>query len=104
MSTYTELFRSGLRNSQKGYKCEIRYIRDDKGKECDFVFLRDRKPLFAVECKLNSSDISPSVLFLKSKLDIPMWYQVSMNEKTRIIWPDFKIMNFENFCKEVELI
>lgn len=87
-----------------GYKTELRFIRDDTGKEVDFVVLRDRKPLFAVECKFNSTDVSPSLLYHKSKLNIPKWYQVTYNEKDRIIDPNFKILSFESLCTEISLI
>lgn len=87
-----------------GYRTELRYLRDETGKECDFVVLRDRKPLFAVECKLNDSDISPSLQYFKSKLKIPHWYQVNMSEKPRRLTPDFSILPFDQFCKEVEMV
>jgi predicted AAA+ superfamily ATPase len=87
-----------------GYRSELRYIRDEKGREVDFVVLRDRKPLFAVECKLSDTDIAPSLLEFKSKLDIPKWYQVHMGSKSRIIDPDFSILTFEKLCKELSLI
>jgi predicted AAA+ superfamily ATPase len=87
-----------------GYRTELRYIRDDSGKECDFVVLKDRKPLFAVECKLSDTDISPSLLHFKAKLNIPKWYQVHLGEQTKIISPDYSILPFDKFCKELELI
>ena len=87
-----------------GYKSELRYIRDEKGKEVDFVVLRNRKPLFAVECKLTDTDIDPSLVQFKSKLDIPKWYQVHMGSKTRIIEPDFMILPFEKLCEELSLV
>ncbi len=87
-----------------GYRTELRYIREESGKECDFVVIRDKKPLFAVECKLNDTDISPSVVYLRSKLSIPKWYQVHMGTKNRTIDPDFKVLSFEAFCKELDLV
>jgi predicted AAA+ superfamily ATPase len=88
----------------QGYRTELRYIRDETGKECDFVVLRDRKPLFAVECKLSDTNISPSLLYFRSKLDIPRWYQVNLKEKARIIEPDLSILPFEKFCETLKLI
>ena len=88
----------------EGYKMELRYIREETGKECDFVVVKDRKPLFAVECKLTDTDISPSLIYLKSKLQIPKWYQVHMGEKTRHISPDFLVLPFDQFCRELNLI
>lgn len=87
-----------------GHKSELRYIRDEKGKEVDFVVIRDRKPLFAVECKLSDTDVSPSLIQFKKTLEIPKWYQVHMGTKTRIIDPDFSILPFEKFCDVVSLV
>jgi predicted AAA+ superfamily ATPase len=87
-----------------GHKAELRYIRDEKGKEVDFVVLRDRKPLFAVECKLSDTDAAPALLEFKARLDIPKWYQVHMGTKTRIIDSNYKILPFEDFCEEAQLI
>jgi predicted AAA+ superfamily ATPase len=87
-----------------GYRAELRYIRDETGRECDFVVLKDRKPVFAVECKLTDTDVSPSLLYFRERLKIPHWYQVHMGTRSRIIAPDFSILNFESFCSEVALI
>lgn len=87
----------------EGFKAELRYIRDQTGAECDFVVLKEKKPLFAVECKLNDTTISESVLKLRKRYKIPMWYQVNLNEKNRTLAPDLKILNFSDFCKEVRL-
>jgi predicted AAA+ superfamily ATPase len=87
-----------------GYRSELRYIRDEKGREVDFVVLRDRKPLFAVECKLSDTDVSPSLPEFKAKIGISKWYQVHMGTKNRVIDPDFSILSFEKFCEELSLI
>jgi uncharacterized protein len=39
---------------------ELRYLRDTDKREVDFVVLRDRRPLFAVECK--SGEKAPRTL------------------------------------------
>lgn len=88
----------------QGYRSELRYIRDETGKECDFVVLRDRKPVFAVECKLSPGPISPSLLYLKSKLNIPKWYQVHLEGPSKIISPDLSVVSFEKFCEAVSLV
>jgi predicted AAA+ superfamily ATPase len=87
-----------------GERSELRYIRNELGKEVDFVVLRNRKPLFAVECKYADTDISPTMLEFRSKLSIPKWYQVHMGTKTRIIDPDFSILPFAKLCQELQLV
>lgn len=88
----------------EGYRMELRYIRDETGKECDFVVLKDRKPIFAVECKVNETDLSPSLLYFKSKLAIPMWYQVNLDQKSRWISPDLAVLPFDQFCEHLKLV
>ena len=34
----------------EGYRMELRFIRDTDLREIDFVVLKDKKPIFAVEC------------------------------------------------------
>jgi hypothetical protein len=87
-----------------GHRSELRYIRDELGRECDFVVIRDKKPLFAVECKLSDTKVDPNIIHFKSKLNIPKWYQVCLKGTNRTIDPNFKVLNFESFCKETELI
>ena len=89
-----------------GFKTELRYIRDETGKECDFVVICNKKPMFAVECKLHDTDISPSLHYFKERLaQIPMWYQVTLSEKKdRHISPQFKIISFLKFCEELKLV
>lgn len=87
-----------------GHKAELRYIRDETGKECDFVVIKDKKPLFAVECKLVDTDVAPSLLYFRQKLNIPNWYQVHMGNRDRTVSPNFKILSFKTFCEELELV
>lgn len=87
-----------------GEKMELRFIRDETGKECDFVVLKNRKPLFAVECKLAEDQPSISLLALRSKIsNVPKWYQVHLDSKRKIIATDFSILPFDEFCKLIEL-
>ncbi len=88
-----------------GHRAELRYIRDETGKECDFVVLKNRKPIFAVECKLRDDKIDKNILYFKQRLEIPQWYQVYLYDgKTRLISPDIKILSFIELCRELELI
>lgn len=87
-----------------GYRTELRYIRDERGQEVDFVVLRDRKLLFAVECKLSDTDVSRNLMEFKSKLQIPKWYQVHLHGKRRVISDDLVVLPFAEFCEEIGLI
>ncbi len=88
-----------------GYKMELRFLRDDTGKECDFIVLKNKKPLFAVECKISDSNISSTLLYLKKRLNIPHWYQVFLEEgKSKNITPDCSVLSFVELCKKESLI
>jgi predicted AAA+ superfamily ATPase len=88
-----------------GHKMELRFLRDNTGKECDFVVLKNKKPEFAVECKLNDTNISPTIHYLKERTNIPRWYQVFLNQKkSKIITPNLSVLSFEDFCKKEDLV
>ena len=65
---------------REGHRMELRYMRDVDGKEIDFLVLRARKPLFAVECKSGASRIAKHALYFKARYRIPKVYQVHTGE------------------------
>jgi uncharacterized protein len=52
----------------QGHKMELRYIRDTDKREVDFVVIQNKKPLFAVECKLKDRSIANNIYILKNVL------------------------------------
>ena len=88
----------------EGHRMELRYIRDERGHEVDFVVLKDRKPLFAVECKLSQQEVAPTLLSFRSKLSIPKWYQVHLSGGEKMMTPDLAIIPFIKFCEELKLV
>lgn len=42
----------------------------------DFVVLRDRSPLFAVECKTGDRGVGPAVRYFSERTPIPRFFQV----------------------------
>jgi predicted AAA+ superfamily ATPase len=88
-----------------GFRAELRYIRDETGKECDFVVLKNRKPVFVIECKIKDKNLDKNLIYFKDRLDIPKWYQVFLEDgEARIISPDLKIISFIDLCREIELV
>ncbi len=86
----------------EGDAMELRFIRDTDKREIDFVVLKNRKPLFAVECKTGESNLSPAIQYFKERTPIPEFYQVHAGEK------DFgheekqgRVLPFTTFCKEI---
>ena len=63
----------------EGYRVALYYLRDRAGHEVDFLVTLDRKPWFAVEAKLSSSRIDPSLTYFRDRLAIPWTYQVTLN-------------------------
>lgn len=86
----------------EGYTMELRFIRDTDLREIDFVVLRDKKPLFAVECKTGEGKISPHIKYFRERTDIPVFYQVHLGNAD---YSDKKIrvLPFETFCREAQI-
>jgi uncharacterized protein len=84
----------------EGHRMELRFLRDTDGREVDFVVLRDRKPLFAVECKSGDKAASPAARYFAERTSIPNFYQVHLRERHfqrgKII-----VLPFAAFCREL---
>jgi len=89
----------------EGYKMELRYLRDTDAREIDFVVIKNKKPIFAVECKLNDTDISPAIKYFKDRVNIPNFYQVHMG-KHDYIHADTgcRVLPFNKFCTETGMV
>ncbi len=86
----------------EGFKMELRFLRDTDLREIDFVVLKEKKPLFAVECKTGESHISKHIHYFKNRTEIPKFYQVHLGEKD---YTDgvIRVLPFAKFC-EIENI
>lgn len=88
----------------EGDRCELRFLRDTEGHEVDFVFIKNKKPLWAVECKTGESSLSKSIHYFKNKLEIPEYYQVHLGKKDFGSNKQGRVLPFHTFCKEVGLV
>ena len=61
-----------------GEQMELRFIRDSVGREVDFVVLKNRKPMFGVECKLGERGLSSQIAYFAERTAIPKFYQVHL--------------------------
>lgn len=86
----------------EGYRMELRFIRDTDRREVDFVVIRDRKPLFAVECKTGERAVSPHARYFSERTTIPAFYQVHMGER-RFQTGNITAVPFTAFCAELGL-
>lgn len=87
-----------------GERMELRFIRDTDKREIDFVVLKNKKTLFAVECKLKNDNLSPHINYMCERTKVPIFYQVHLEGKSRSVSDKIKILNFLDFCKEVDLV
>ena len=88
----------------EGDKYELRYLRDTDGHEVDFVVLKNKKPLYAVECKTGESALSKSIFYFKERLDIPEYYQVHMGKRDFGNSKTGRVLPFLTFCKEKGMV
>jgi uncharacterized protein len=79
---------------------ELRFLRDTDAREVDFVVLRDRKPLFAVEAKSGERRVSRAVRYFKERTAIPRWYQVHLGHKDVLV-DGVRVLSFSKLCEEV---
>ena len=81
---------------------ELRYLRDTDLREIDFVVLKNKKPLFAVECKTGEKALSPHVKYFSLRVPIPNFYQVHLGEQD---YTDHncRVLPFSTFCRELEI-
>ena len=87
-----------------GHRCELRFLRDTDKREVDFVVLKDKKPLFAVECKTGDRSVSPNLLYFQQRTPIPHFYQIHMGSTHRQVSDRISILPFANFCRHVGLV
>ena len=76
----------------EGYKANLYFLRSAEKKEVDFLLTIDEKPWFAIEAKMNDTNVSSSLYYFKEKLQIPFCYQV------------IKKTNVDSFIKNVRVV
>lgn len=88
-----------------GDQMALHYLRDVDGKELDFIVIKNKKPLFAVECKTGDKHIQKAVPFFQTQFKIPRVYQVHLGNR------DFgnaekggRIIPFYKFCLEENML
>lgn len=81
---------------------DLRFLRDTDRHEVDFIVLKDRKPLFAVECKSGDKAVSAAIRYFAERTDIPHFYQVHTREK-HFSTGKVTVLPFVRFCQELEL-
>ncbi len=83
-----------------GEKMELRFLRDTDKREIDFVVLKNKKPLFAVECKKGEKQLSPWIKYFAERTSIPAFYQVHLGTKDYGSPESGRVLPFEKFVSE----
>jgi hypothetical protein len=86
----------------EGYRMELRYVRDTDRREVDFVVVKDRKPVFAVECKSGDKAVSPAARYFAERTPIPVFYQVHLGER-HYQRGNVIVLPFTRFCRDLQL-
>lgn len=84
----------------EGHMMELRFLRDTDKREVDFVVLKDREPLFAVECKTGEKGLSPAIGYFAERTSIPRFYQVHLGDR-HFATGSATVMPFRRFCEEL---
>jgi hypothetical protein len=86
----------------EGHVMELRYLRDTDRREVDFVVLRNRKPLFAVECKSGEKAIGSALRYFAERTPIPRFFQVHLGTRSIASGP-ISVLPFVQWCEELRL-
>lgn len=88
----------------EGHRMELRYLRDTDGREVDFVVIKNKKPIFAVECKTGEKHLSKHINYFKERTPIPEFYQVHQGTKDYGSAKSGRVLPFIKFCQELGLV
>lgn len=81
----------------EGYKAEVYFLRDNEGREVDFLITIDKKPWLAIEVKENEQKPSRHLLYFAERLKIPYLYQVVNISKIDYLEDKIRIMSVDKF-------
>jgi len=87
----------------QGIPMELRYLRTTEKREVDFVVLKKRKPIFAVECKLSDGPASEQLFYFKQRTEIPKFYQVHLGQQERVPQDGIHVLPFERWIEAENL-
>jgi len=82
---------------REGYRMGLHYLRDVSKREVDFLVSVDKKPWFAVECKMSGHSVNPSLRYFGERLQIPYLYQVSLRGSDDLLDGRVRIMPAARF-------
>jgi len=88
----------------EGEKMELCFLRDIAGREIDFIVVKNKLPLFAVECKVSEKELSPHLKYFSERTNIPKFYQVHSGTKSYSVTDKVEVIAFSDFSSRVGLV
>lgn len=78
---------------------ELFFVRDRDKREVDFLIVRDKKPWMLVECRSNSTSLSPHLLYFSERLGTGLNFQLVSKKgyDRRLPIPNARVMSYEKF-------
>jgi hypothetical protein len=86
----------------EGHRMELRFLRDTDKREVDFVVLKNRRPLFAIECKSGEKAIGAALHYFAQRTPIPRFYQTHLGTN-HFETGKITVLPFIELCKELAL-
>lgn len=84
----------------QGHRMELCFLRDTDLREVDFVVLKDKKPIFAVECKSGQDNLSPALVYFRERTPVTEMYQVHLGARD-FVKQGIRVMPLIRFLKEL---
>lgn len=81
----------------QGYKARLYYLRDRERREVDFLVTVEDKPWFCLEVKTAFREISSSLRYFGSRLNVPFVYEVVKEEGLDIIRDNVRVISASKF-------
>ncbi len=86
----------------QGHAMELRYLRGTDKREIGFVVLKNKRPIFAVECKSGERAIGPALHYFAERTPIPRFYQTHLGER-HYETGKVTVLPFIKLCQELKL-
>jgi predicted AAA+ superfamily ATPase len=82
---------------QEGYRVGLHYLRDASKREVDFLVTVEKKPWFALECKVRRETASPALKYFGERLGIPYLFQIHLEGKEDLLDGKVRVMPATKF-------
>ena len=91
-----------FKQDAEGKILELRYFRDIDKREVDFIITENKKPIWAVECKLSDAEISSGLKYFKVRFPACEAWQISMRgQKDYVSGDGIRVTHAVQFLKNL---